>query len=418
MNLRQPSQPENQRSVFTAAVEKGTKRIQLKLSAARKVLTKVVGRTYYSLPLGRTKDPRRRLTTFRDHCTVVEKFPGLATSTHGWYLPIRPAQTVARSLPITLTQAESSKFIAGIMKHQRGISAEIPEIFICGIPNAEIIGMNAIVRSADRKIFLESALRSVEILEESGLLDAIREKKPVQKCGTYCMLVSPWSSFAYYHWLMEALPRLSLIEPFSALRDVPLIVPANLTRYHRETLELAGVAESRWAKFDQRPWRVDLLIYPEVLGMYGTPSAEVIGWLRKRFLQRNRCPRNGRRKIYISRRDAMRDVTNEHQITDFLRLKGFEVITPGALSFRQQVEMFSQVDTVIGPHGAGFANAVFAPPGATIIELFGDNYVNGCFWALANSCGHRHAAIIQQSANLDFKIPVEKVEAMLNHLNI
>ena len=53
--------------------------------------------------------------------------------------------------------------------------------------------------------------------------------------------------------------------------------------------------------------------------------------------------------------------------------------------------MFRDVEIVIAPHGGACTNMVFAPIGATLIEFFGNNYINGCYWALTNICGQKHA---------------------------
>jgi hypothetical protein len=59
---------------------------------------------------------------------------------------------------------------------------------------------------------------------------------------------------------------------------------------------------------------------------------------------------------------------------------------------------------------------VFAPPQATLIELFGDNYLNGCFWAVANILGHRHAFLTGPAQALDYSIAPERIETLLDQL--
>jgi capsular polysaccharide biosynthesis protein len=62
---------------------------------------------------------------------------------------------------------------------------------------------------------------------------------------------------------------------------------------------------------------------------------------------------------------------------------GFDVIDPGELSFREQVELFSQASVVIAPHGAALANLVFCRPATRILEIFSPRYVSICYWPLA-----------------------------------
>jgi hypothetical protein len=56
---------------------------------------------------------------------------------------------------------------------------------------------------------------------------------------------------------------------------------------------------------------------------------------------------------------------------------------------------------------------VFAPENAILIELFGDNYINGCFWALTNIRGQKHAFLTGPSKWLDYSISLQRLKALL-----
>jgi capsular polysaccharide biosynthesis protein len=76
---------------------------------------------------------------------------------------------------------------------------------------------------------------------------------------------------------------------------------------------------------------------------------------------------------------------------------------------------------IVAPHGAALTNIVFTPPGALVVELFGDNYVNGCFWAIANLCGHTHAFLSVPTTNINFAVPLERLKllaARLGHFSL
>ena len=48
---------------------------------------------------------------------------------------------------------------------------------------------------------------------------------------------------------------------------------------------------------------------------------------------------------------------------------GFQSLTLSKLSFIEQVKIFNSAETVVGLHGAGFANLVFCKPGTKVLEL-------------------------------------------------
>jgi len=97
-------------------------------------------------------------------------------------------------------------------------------------------------------------------------------------------------------------------------------------------------------------------------------------------------PPGGGRRIYISRADAaIRRVTNEAEIAELLRGHGFEVVTPGRLSFPAQAAAFHSADIVVSPHGAGLANLMFCRPNTRVLEIFASNFIDEGFLKLAKA---------------------------------
>ncbi|HEU0080328.1 MAG TPA: glycosyltransferase family 61 protein, partial [Longimicrobiaceae bacterium] len=108
------------------------------------------------------------------------------------------------------------------------------------------------------------------------------------------------------------------------------------------------------------------------------------------------APEAPRERIYVSRGDAAhRRVRNEPEVMEALRARGFRCVAPGGMRVAEQAALFASAETVVGPHGSGFANLVFAAPGARVVELFSRNYVNPCFWSVANQSGLEYAYLIE-----------------------
>ena len=56
-------------------------------------------------------------------------------------------------------------------------------------------------------------------------------------------------------------------------------------------------------------------------------------------------------------------IINENEVEkNLISLEGFESITLSEYSFIDQVKIFNQAETVVGLHGAGFANLIFVNP--------------------------------------------------------
>ena len=97
-------------------------------------------------------------------------------------------------------------------------------------------------------------------------------------------------------------------------------------------------------------------------------------WLKDTFvLKKNN--KNFFKKIYIDRSDSisnvkhLRTIENEEEVKNYLSSVGFEIVRLSEYSFKDQVSIFNAAETIIGLHGAGFANIVFSKPNTKIIEL-------------------------------------------------
>jgi hypothetical protein len=379
---------------------------------------KGLARAIYALPLFAAHDPRRRVVKITDSCRQVAAFPIEENQdAQDWYLRVRRPEILFRTPPIGLNHEDLVKFDAGARRYQSGNRCEIPEVFLACIHGARIESRDFLVRSAANRILFESALSDREVLERNGILDTPLRRPARSMPGSYCLLASPWSPAYYYHWLLDALPRLAVIEQFEALQSLPLIVPESLTGFQRDSLALGGIPPQRLAGFDGRCARVDRLYFPQLLGPTGNPSPHAVSWLRSRFQAQMVAEPATLRRLYVSRSDApKRRVLNEDRIIDFLRAHGFEIICPGRLSLAEQIALFSQAGVVVGPHGAGLTNIVFAPAGATLIEFFGDSYINGCFWALANLRGQTHAFLTSPTETLDFEVRLDDLKSLLRRV--
>jgi hypothetical protein len=377
-----------------------------------------VARLIYAVPAFAAQDPRRNVARITETCPQKTAFPACADRAgEDWFLSVRPPETVHRTPPVSLCAEDLGKFETAARRYQSGRDFEIPGVFLACLSGARIYSHDFLVLSADNRIFFESALCDPDLLERNGILDTIFHTQARYMPGDYCLLTSPWSPDYYYHWLLDALPRLSVIEQFDQLQSLPLIVPQSLTGFQRDSLALAGITPKRLAGFDGGCCKVDRLFFPQLLSPTGNPSPHAVSWLRARFGAQMTAAPAVRRRLYVSRRDAtQRRVLNEDDVIDLLQGFGFEIVCPGKLSFAEQVSLFSEAEIVVGPHGAGLANMVFAPGDATVLEFFGDNYINGCFWALANLRGQTHAFLTSPTITMDYRVSIENLRTLLHRV--
>ena len=179
----------------------------------------------------------------------------------------------------------------------------------------------------------------------------------------------------YAHWLFRCLPRLALIADGNACNGRPFLTSSKLGAAQNEMLDILGIGDS-----------ARLRIEPDNLYGFGELTIPVcplghpffgdcVTWLRERLLREIAPPSGTKRRLFVSRRDAARRVLlNEQEIKDLLVGYGFEPFVPGDHTFSEQAVAFANAEIVIGPHGAGLANLLFAPPSCRVLEL-SDSYM-------------------------------------------
>ena len=81
-------------------------------------------------------------------------------------------------------------------------------------------------------------------------------------------------------------------------------------------------------------------------------------------------PRDGARKVYISRADAgLRRVANEDEVWSRLRPLGFVMVRLADLSLTEQIRAVRSAEIIVAPHGMGLTHIALHTGGLTLIEL-------------------------------------------------
>ena len=201
----------------------------------------------------------------------------------------------------------------------------------------------------------------------------------------------------YFHWLLMSLARLALLEPDDLSGLDGILMPASLPPAHRAALKLARVAGHAPLITVPRgeTLSIETLVLPWNIASGFGVNPIAVSYLRRlaATLPGDRTPRP-KRKIYIDRQNAPgRRLVNEAEIVDVIRKRGFIPIKMETLSFEEQACLVRESVEIVGPHGAGLTNIVFANPGARVIELMPFEAVNWCYRHLAAACRHEYDAV-------------------------
>jgi hypothetical protein len=244
--------------------------------------------------------------------------------------------------------------------------------------------------------------------------------RPINSAGTVshaCSLYSGWDN--YYHWLVEHLPKLRAIEFYSEHtgQTPDIIVQNNPPDYIRESLDLMGVSEERIIEWNKPAMRIDTCVVPS----YPEPSPSNLHWLRDNLAEVVPEKRSGfSKKLYISRSHApKRKISNESATMDVLDKYKIERVYPERYSLLEQILMFKQSDLIIGPHGAGLTNMVWAND-TTVIEIH-NRYIRDHYQILSRNLGHRYIPVKGKSKhesriNSDITVDTSKIDEVLEQV--
>lgn len=115
-------------------------------------------------------------------------------------------------------------------------------------------------------------------------------------------------------------------------------------------------------------------------------------------------------KIYISRANSARSFAGEEQLERTLSHRGFTIIYAEDYSVHEQIEIFSNCQILVAPHGAGLANTVFLPENAIIIELFNRSFINRDFMMRSRNITKNYGPVLIDS---DIKETIHSIYSWL-----
>jgi Glycosyltransferase 61 len=234
---------------------------------------------------------------------------------------------------------------------------------------------------------------------------------PIKLAGNWTSILYRWSS-NYYHWLTDCLPRLALLNRLPT--DTRILVPANLKPFQLETLRWLGLAD----RIQAAPGRHLILenyFFSTPTAMTGCANPYAVKFLREKFLSHPETSFAPAEKIYIQRRSKTRGLLNETEVTAFLENRGWRTVDLEALTLPQQVQLFSKARAVCGLHGAGFTNLLWCQPGCIAVELFAENFLNGCYESLASCVEVEHRFLIHPADESSrIKVDLGQLELILS----
>lgn len=345
------------------------------------------------------------------------------------YTCVRKAREIVESPPVTTDDGV-------FFKYENLYRRTEPEQFILKLSNGRVWGRNGAVITANDVLITDLSQEFGPAKTDPSKHSVWRRltlRKPVEIDGSVAVVAAPGGN-VYAHWLCDVLPRLLLLKKEGILDKVDKIVMSiGFLEYQIKTLERLGIDPKKIVNsFDDTEFhlRAKTLFVPS----YPNGNATVNGWaaeaVRGFFLPKNE-PLEKSGRYYVSREKAVgRQVKNEAEVVSFLeRQYGFKKIFAEDYSVEQIAGIFSGAECVAGPHGGGFTNLIFCPPGCKVIDIFPPEDFTTYFWGLANAAGLEYAYFFGEGErptkekdifvrNANIRVNLQKLEALLNKLSL
>lgn len=226
-------------------------------------------------------------------------------------------------------------------------------------------------------------------------------------------------STTYYHFLIEEIPR--LLFSISRYPNLSIIIYENAPKHVFGLIDLLKKVLTLQNKVILLPiglYQVSNYVFTASEDDSGFFHKESINILRETFSSIMGFDKEIQliRNVYLSRKKAARSFTNETEMEAHLMKRGFSIICLEELSIGAQINLFSNADIIVGSHGAGFANLVWASENARVLEIFSPVRSNDCFARLASSVQAKYFCTWAQPDKSWGHVDLRSLDSILDHM--
>jgi len=275
--------------------------------------------------------------------------------------------------------------------------------YLSEIPDCYIVGPSAVGIWDESDIILDTASGNIEKFKSRfadffpltmcqelnfGNLD----KQTTKSVSGPILSLVPYQDQYYYHWLLEQLPKLRLLDLYTNKtgRTPKIIVPSNPPSFVIESLEMMGYSEDNVIFWDNDIIHTDSLLVTDHRSYsphrdFYAPSKTDCEWVRDRLVNQvnhSNCG-NALGRTYISRQEAVRgrSIVNFCELNNWLKKHSFNVKKFENYQFSKQVQIANQSKIIMGPVGAGMSNILFGDD-LFVVELSLDGWTLSSYFYL------------------------------------
>lgn len=237
--------------------------------------------------------------------------------------------------------------------------------------------------------------------------------------GPAIILGMPWHH-NFYHFIIEVMPRLQIVERDPALDGLPIVMPAECAAFARALLSRTPLAD-RIVYLPRGTYRFERAVFLAPLSTSCLPSPDAVSWLRRTFAGPSTAsePR-GPDRLFITRDDALtRFAVNGPEIAAVARAHGYLPVAMADLPIPERIRLLAGAGRVVGLHGANMTMTVFCRPGAVLGEIVERGPVGvraPSFFAMARHNGLRYGWMTAEPRGNGTHVDPRRLDRFLQEL--
>lgn len=305
--------------------------------------------------------------------------------------------------------------------------------YVLEVPDVTLIGSQGMKRTPDGQFivydFDRPATEQAQLELAYDIVDGLsmgtwplgNGSETVERVHCAVPLLNRWAR-NYSHWTEECLAQIQGIRHYKAeTGERPtLLIPPNPPDFVPASLEYFGFESSEYRELDADRLHVERMVLPSVRRFWSSTSEDYlrdpygIQWVREAVFDRLSPPSDTPSKLLVSREQdaAVRRITNWNEVETALHERGFETVVLTEHGFVEQKELFYDTDIIVGTHGAGLTELIYAED-AAVVEMFG-SYVVPPYYEMSQAVGHRYAFMQCEPRGDDIYVDVDALESAID----
>ena len=199
------------------------------------------------------------------------------------------------------------------------------------------------------------------------------------------------SDTSYSHTVNDVLGKIALLNSLGYLKRYPVVISHVLSQWHpfQQAIHRMEIPSDRFLVQTDQYIAARRIVYAKTEGYTRTTFDRILS-----MLSVPEPPEQGTKRLFICRRES-RTIKNLEEVASVCQKWQIELVDPAAMSYDEQIALFSQAEFIGGLHGAGFVNMMFRQgKPLALLEIFPKSLISPHNYWLASQYAYHYIAMM------------------------